>query len=533
MKIRVTVAEDDPAVLGELQNYLKDDILKMDVIHVAPDEADLLNYAASNAQELVIVSADIPGMDAFSAIRGMRERDAGCHFILMSQRKAYDVIYAAWNMGISGFLPKPLDKGATMALLERVGKDVRRMATEQIEEEHHHSMRSLYFWKIMFGDNVFTNDIGSLNGLLATRFSDGLFRVILLRLDDCMELSPVANNLSFNIVLHETQNYVKLRISELLTEYTFDVIYDYGFNGVLAILNYPIENDQAVLYKLPALLERAQKHFREEYGIQMTMCVGGAYRELKDVAKSREEAYNASWLRLSQGVGRIIYWKQSDNLHQRCNEKLSEAREKLYKVALTLNIDDFEKGADMLFSIPATALSHHETRRFIQKFIDHFLDVNREMLDKHLVAETLKENIQRMLDFANTFSQYRATFKTSFREVLELLGDESAKCNVMPIRKAKGYIEQHYSQQITIDMIANVVNLNPVYFSHLFKKQTGMSLTECINNCRMDAAKQLLRNTDLIINEISSQVGFQDQRYFSIKFRKAIGMTPSAYRKSH
>ena len=82
-----------------------------------------------------------------------------------------------------------------------------------------------------------------------------------------------------------------------------------------------------------------------------------------------------------------------------------------------------------------------------------------------------------------------------------------------------------------MEKIAEAVNLSPVYFSPLFKQQTGKNVTDYIAEYRMEAAKKLLFDTEMSICEIASEVGFQDQRYFSKRFKQMVGMKPSDYRK--
>ncbi|MCD8104602.1 MAG: AraC family transcriptional regulator [Lachnospiraceae bacterium] len=93
------------------------------------------------------------------------------------------------------------------------------------------------------------------------------------------------------------------------------------------------------------------------------------------------------------------------------------------------------------------------------------------------------------------------------------------------------YIKENYSRQITAEKLAEVVNLSPVYFSHLFKKQIGMNMTDYITDYRMKIAKKKLLETDDTIYEIALSVGFQEQRYFSKRFKQIVGMTPTEFRK--
>jgi AraC-like DNA-binding protein/ligand-binding sensor protein len=99
------------------------------------------------------------------------------------------------------------------------------------------------------------------------------------------------------------------------------------------------------------------------------------------------------------------------------------------------------------------------------------------------------------------------------------------------VSSAAKFIKQNYASNISLDLIAKHSYCNSTYLSHIFKKETGTTITDYINNCRVSHAKHLLDVTDMTITQISSEVGFNDSSYFSRTFNKIQGMYPSHYRK--
>jgi two-component system response regulator YesN len=93
------------------------------------------------------------------------------------------------------------------------------------------------------------------------------------------------------------------------------------------------------------------------------------------------------------------------------------------------------------------------------------------------------------------------------------------------------HIEEHYSNEITLKRVAEMISMDASYVSDLFKKKTGQTLIHYVQNRRIQAAKMFLAETDLTVGEISRQVGFENDNYFIKIFKRWCGSTPSEYRK--
>ncbi|MFC4776769.1 response regulator [Paenibacillus sp. GCM10023252] len=94
------------------------------------------------------------------------------------------------------------------------------------------------------------------------------------------------------------------------------------------------------------------------------------------------------------------------------------------------------------------------------------------------------------------------------------------------------YVQQHYPEVITLQLMAELVVMDASYLSDLFKKKTGVSLIHFVQQTRVDAAKLLLQTTDLTMREISEQVGFANENYFNKIFKRWTGDTPTVYKRN-
>ncbi len=92
------------------------------------------------------------------------------------------------------------------------------------------------------------------------------------------------------------------------------------------------------------------------------------------------------------------------------------------------------------------------------------------------------------------------------------------------------YIHLHYSQPLTLTILAEHLNWNPSYLSHIFKRQIGRSFIEYLHELRIGMASSLLLTTKLTVSEIALEVGFDNFRTFSRVFKEQKGVSPKEFR---
>ncbi len=106
---------------------------------------------------------------------------------------------------------------------------------------------------------------------------------------------------------------------------------------------------------------------------------------------------------------------------------------------------------------------------------------------------------------------------------------EELKLTNSYIKKAIAYVREHYAQEVSNLSVSEYLDLNPAYFCRLFKRETGYTFVQYITNYRINVAAGLLKNFDMRVSEVSAQVGIPDSNYFSVVFKKIMGVSPSEY----
>lgn len=153
-------------------------------------------------------------------------------------------------------------------------------------------------------------------------------------------------------------------------------------------------------------------------------------------------------------------------------------------------------------------------------------------ISAHKIRELLSEII-RLSDDKNQ----ELLFNSKLLEVLHvilsdaLLSNTPRNININVVETAKKYMDENYSQPITLSDIATVVSLSPNHFHTVFKATYQMTPHEYLISQRISAAKEMLWDTQIGISVIAEKCGFGCQQYFSEVFKREVGMAPGKYRK--
>ena len=149
--------------------------------------------------------------------------------------------------------------------------------------------------------------------------------------------------------------------------------------------------------------------------------------------------------------------------------------------------------------------------------------------DLHLFRrEKLDAQIQRFQETGET----NVELLTRIITLLRCAGEENPEGNPL-VDAVTAYISQNYAEDISVASLAEQLQTSRYYLSHLFKAETGISVTEYRNELRLTKAKQLLIHSSASISDIALQTGFCTASYFSEVFLKSEKISTSDNRKYH
>ena len=123
---------------------------------------------------------------------------------------------------------------------------------------------------------------------------------------------------------------------------------------------------------------------------------------------------------------------------------------------------------------------------------------------------------------------------TIFADHLAIVGNQiviqSDNSEPPMITKAKNFIREHHTEDLSLPQVAQFANASPFHFCKLFKRSTGLTFTKFLSRVRIESSKNLLINPQLRVSEVAYEVGFQSLTHFNRVFQKLLGQSPTEYR---
>lgn len=478
---------------------------------------------------IVITDVRMPFMDGIQLIRKTRQSDTRIRFIIISGYTEFEYAEQALNMGVSGYLLKPIADNSLMETLRKVMKELgyeyeMRSAIEKRETLEKDN-------QVLVLERTI-NQAFHTPGEIAKDLLEGGIHLPWLEKSCCYIL----------ILIHiDSSNYYqsdfKYQDLDLIKFAIKNIVEEMGAgNKITVINNYKDITQLFVLY--PSFCQESIKRHCDRFvfdmyakikkylKISVTIAVSDSGEEIS--GELHRQAKLAFDMRLVNGGDQIYKY---DNL--RMNQKINIPEHRLKLLQKCMELYDFQNiqvilrdlfqehkssGASGVYA----RLLYLETVRIIIKICNNFdIDIETSFDPEFISGE--------VLDHFDSTDQIVSYLYTTIMDILHGEPAVGSDCREL-VNKAKRYIENNFCEEITVKELANSYAINPNYFSTIFKRETGSTVMKFLTDVRMEKACRLLKETQAGVNEVAQIVGYQDTQYFYRVFKKATGKTPLEYR---
>jgi Response regulator containing CheY-like receiver domain and AraC-type DNA-binding domain len=290
--------------------------------------------------------------------------------------------------------------------------------------------------------------------------------------------------------------------------------------------------EDSFIKTINAILSKIQYLVKERIDISISYTVSNKIRCFKDIPQDLSKMIELSNYRLIYGHSSIIWASDFKNTRNKNPYKYPTNKENQLFEQLMLGKPNNAIAIYKDMVNDSITYSYNDLMAFFNSLA---LSINSFILKlDHTTNIDIKFEFYEFSKFLNsseTLDQINARFEALFKEVCDSLTVDKEDKSERLISQIIKYIEENYHDpNLSLNIIAENVDKSPVYLGRVYKKLTGNSIQDSINEVRLDRSRKLLSQTQLTVQEICNKVGIGNEKYFYIFFKKNTGITPSEYR---
>lgn len=504
--MRIVVIEDEAPIREGLEKIISKINKKYVVVGTAVNGAEGLQMIRELEPDLVLMDIRMPEMDGLTMLKKVRELGILCKAIILTAYSEFSYAQQAINLGIEGYLLKPLRVNELSTILDNVEK--------KIEEER---------------DTYISMDTVLMKGLMGYLEITEDLKLKLIHQHNLHLDQPVYLFVTYlGDAFEEYQDTVKemlvgfrLKAHQMFYSHIIKIA---GHQEILVLI-YGLEDPKALrkeieMRAIPRLLEQLP-------GLIFAWKEAPNMEKMHLFMKQLDEKldwnliFGPKVLITVDKIGEvhtvpIVYPKDLEN---RAKQALINRQPVSFRECVTELCGGFQKELHRPKDIKEACI----------RFCTALLSVAQKY---GYQPELLEQSVMQNIANATSWVEINEGIYRLFHNILASHQEAAGAGNPL-IQRAMEMIRQEYRYGLTLEELSKKLFVSEEYLSGQFKKTTGKTFTETIRKIRLEKVKDLLVHSNLKLNQISYMVGISDPKYMSKMFREEYGILPAEYRKMH
>lgn len=519
--MKMLIVDDDVSILKMIETACDWKKLGIDVLLQANSGISAINVIKEESPDIILCDIEMPQGDGMGVLRWISEQEICVEFLFLTAHASFEYAREAIHYGANNYLTKPFTtEELEDAVRLAIHRSKERMETKHENQRQYVNLLISNICKGTFGDNLdeIQRQLKRSNAdFLAT---DQFYIVyVMVNVETVpnydkwnarmlsygirhLALELIANKLSMELVVDRWDSEMNYVVTLFIPEDSvtegdlfnrckkfIDFCQDKHYGKPICLVNKAVSFFKT--YSCCIEMNKILHQYRFSWGQTIT------YRQWNEPNKSV----------IQQIDGKYI---------QQClqKKKKTELIEYIGKLAGYAIREDIQ--GDWLF--------HQLHQDLLQIF---FVCLHEKNIEAHAVFanESIRERNQNAERSVMDMMRFVDVFYENY-----LVLEKRLQTPVTIASSVKQYIEKHFRENISREEIAAAVYITPNYLSKLFRNETGMTLREYINLCRIREAKHLLSHTELSISDIAMEIGFENMSYFSTVFKKMCGISPLSWK---
>lgn len=527
--MNLLIADDEPLVLAGIKSMINWEEHNIHIVGTAANGAIAYDMIQEYSPEIVITDIKMPVMSGLELAQKCKEEHRTLPvFIILTSYEEFEFAKEALAYQVIEYLVK-------LELTQESLENAIRHAMEKVLELQNpvqlpqNSVDSIYLLREQFFTRLILNLFESESQFLTQ--AENLH--INFPYDSYTAAYVEINDLKYAGISSEKQLHLytgSLQIaSELISKYIACHVLSLDIKHFSII--FFLEEAQSIHYKelIQNALEQISSMLFNYYNVTIRASIGSAVNAPLKIASSFQDAKQFF---PNTKEDRPILFAEDISIHEPLQNVFNMS---LFKEDIRKAYAEFDEKA--LYDIFTSIIKLFEDKpsHYVQA-----LDAAGNILYMSLSLLTNGEHIVSEI-FQDKTNGYRSLYElTSVEQIIEWLcifrdglcesfasHNKDYKNHI--VVNVKKYINEHIDEKLTLNRVAEVFNISSNYLSILFSKFNDVGFTDYINQRKVEAAKDMIKTSNLKIYEISDILGFESAFYFSRVFKKITGMSPRDY----
>lgn len=525
--IRLCILEDEIWIAELIRNMLQKHFSDIEVVGIAHNGIKALDLLRSEKIDILLADINVPILNGLQTIQEAIQEGIICEYIIITGYKEFEYIHTAMQYGVTDYLLKPIDENNFSNTIKKLHDKICFKNQEQkFYANSQHVLKEAFFYEC-FHNKLTTSEMAEKYGI--TLYA-GCYNYAVVKFVHTFLPHVTLNSAALGTVMAESNRLFEQLIAP---QCLYSLAYSQG-SFLYLFFNYDSDFEFILQSSLSKFFSDVQT-ISSKQSMTCYMATGKSVHEFKNIRSALIGAIDALNLQNPSSLGKITS-PHSKKFVEEANLPFHFAEKdiNIFKKALIA-----QDPTDFIHFIKSTFTQFSYERQLIEtetlpameyaniffymfsRVIESLSHVHEEMQDN---AINMLQNCSTLTELCASITQIACQIKNDFQKSY----NANSKNHI--IRQVLTYIDEHLSESLFLEDIAKMLYLNPAYLSTLFKQETSRNYREYVIQCRLDKAKELLRNSNEKIGQIAIAVGYGDAKHFGKIFKKEVGITPKEYR---
>ncbi|WP_027628432.1 response regulator [Ruminiclostridium cellobioparum] len=534
---KVLIIDDESIIRKGIKNIINWKQLDCEVCADASDGIEGIELIKKYLPEIIITDIRMPGMDGLSMIKQVKGIVPYSKIIILTGYRDFDYVQEAIKFGAFDFLLKPSKIEELTAVLTRAVNEINDQKIRHLEidrfkvlfEQSIPILREKLLYDIIYGLNTNEYEITEKMKLFNICIKNFVLVVMENDYDEKSNSSQYDKHLyQFGIVN------------------SFEEIFAEKYEVLSIMLNssrvgFIIQKPDRIPLDIEEVSEKCsylQEVINNGFGFTVTIAVSSVGVSAMELPDKLKECLGSLEYKSYMGTNSIIQYSDLnsffryedystlDMYQKQLLESIKSGNEGLVKVT-TQNIARY---------VTTTKININYMKNFYYTTLSSInnirISVSAIEVDKRHEEGRDIASLLNLIEKSESAEELNSLLEDVAVRIADKVNNFNNKSIKLILRKAIDYIQEHYSEQVTLNEVAENIYVSTFYISRMFKKELGKSFVDYLNDVRIEKSKELLKDVKYKTYEVAEIVGISDPHYFSRIFKKYSGMTPSEYRES-